>query len=157
MPPQVIIRLARRDEQKALEELQREASLVWEENREALLAHPDAIALPLEHIDAGRAHVAERFGQILGFSVVLSRPDGDAELDGLFVEPAHWRQGIGRHLVQEAGRLAASEGSALLCVVAHPRTLGFYTACGFDLAGEATTRFGPGLIMRKRLAGAVST
>ena len=32
------------------------------------------IALPLEHLDAGHTYVAERSGQILGFSVVLPRP-----------------------------------------------------------------------------------
>lgn len=122
-----------------------------------MLAHPEVIALPFEHIDAGHAHVAERLGLILGFSVALPGPDGNTELDGLFVEPAHWRQGVGRRLVQEAERLAASEGSTSLCVTAHPRTLGFYLTCGFELVGDASTRFGPALIMRKRLAGPVSS
>lgn len=95
MPAEITVRRARRDEQKALEDLQRRASLAWEETREALLAHPEVIALPFEHIDAGHAHVAERLGLILGFSVALPGPDGNTELDGLFVEPAHWRQGVG--------------------------------------------------------------
>jgi hypothetical protein len=44
--------------------------LIWEEDRESLLAHPDAIELPLEQITDGRTVVAERDGELLGFSVV---------------------------------------------------------------------------------------
>src|SRR5258707_3299660 len=102
MTIELTIRIAARDEKKLLEDLQWRASLVWEEYREALLASPNAIELPLEHLDAGHTSVAERSGQILGFSVVLPRP-----VDGLFVEPAIWKHGAGRRLVQQAERLAA--------------------------------------------------
>jgi GNAT superfamily N-acetyltransferase len=151
MHAEINVRRARNDEQKPLEKLQRRASLIWEEYRAALLAHPDAIELPLEQIETGRVFVAERNGEVLGFSVVLARPDGDAELDGLFVEPAIWGRGIGRLLVQEAGRLAASEGAKAFCVTANPRAQGFYAACAFDLVGRKETRFGVGLAMRKGL------
>ena len=39
-----------------------------EADRENLLAHPDAVELPVAHIDAGRVFVAECDGSILGFS-----------------------------------------------------------------------------------------
>src|ERR1700674_2411504 len=87
-------------ERGALEALQWRASLMWEEYRDALLAHPDAIALPVEQI--GRTIVAELENKPLGFAVVLPRRDGDADLDGLFVEPANWRAGIGSRLVRAA-------------------------------------------------------
>jgi GNAT superfamily N-acetyltransferase len=149
VPPEIVVRFARCDEQKSLEDLQRRASLVWEEYREALLAHPDAIELPMEQIEAGRVFVAERQDLVLGFGVVLRRPDGDAELDGLFVAPAYWRQGIGRVLIFEAGRLARSEGAHALFVIANPKAREFYEACGFEMMGEAATRFGPAFTMRK--------
>src|SRR5262245_37736424 len=95
-------RLALPAERRALEELQRRASLMWEEDRDALLANPDAIELPLEQITDGRTVVADNLGAVLGFAVVLKREDGDAELDGLFVEPAQWRHGVGRALVEQA-------------------------------------------------------
>ena len=151
MSTEVVIRLARCDEQKALEDLQRRASFMWEEYREALLANPDAIELPLEQIEAGCAYVAEVGGEAAGFFVVLRRPDGEFDLDGLFVDPAMWRLGIGRLLVREAGRVAGSKGAGLLCVVANPRAQGFYAACDFELTGEEQTRFGVGLSMRKRI------
>jgi GNAT superfamily N-acetyltransferase len=152
MATELTIRVAVRDEKKALEDLQRRASLVWEDYREALLAHPEAMELPLEHLDAGHTVVAERGKQLLGFSVVLPRADGDADLDGLFVEPVFWKHGTGRRLVQEAERLAASRGAEWLYVVGNPKAQGFYQACNFEHIGFEQTRFGPGLTMRKRLS-----
>lgn len=99
------IRPAEPSERDRLEELQRRASLAWEEYRGALLADPDAVDLPIDHLSEGRAFVAELRGEPAGFCVVLPR-DGEAELDGLFVEPAAWRSGIGSRLVREAERAA---------------------------------------------------
>ena len=42
------IRDARPDEAGVLTELQRSASLVWDDTREALLAHPEVIDVPVE-------------------------------------------------------------------------------------------------------------
>jgi GNAT superfamily N-acetyltransferase len=136
-------------EHRALEELQWRASLMWEEYREALLENPDAIELPAEHI--GSTIVAERLGETVGFAVVLPRPDGNAELDGLFVEPSAWRGGIGRRLVAEAQKLASARGAKAIHVIANPRAKGFYVACGFILLGKTSTRFGPGLRMRRAI------
>jgi GNAT superfamily N-acetyltransferase len=151
MSSELTIRVALPSEKKSLEDLQRRASLVWEEYREALLAEPSAIDLPLEHLAAGHTYVAERSGQILGFGVVLPRVDGNAELDGLFVEPAIWKHGTGRRLVQEAERLAVSRGAQWLYVVGNPKAQGFYQACDFEHVGVEQTRFGPGVTMRKCL------
>jgi GNAT superfamily N-acetyltransferase len=144
-------RLAVPAERRALEDLQRRASLVWEEDRDALLANPDAIELPLEQITDGRTIVAENVGGLLGFAVVLRRDDGDAELDGLFVDPTQWRHGIGRELLEQAERIAASEGAASLWVTANTRALEFYGACGFVTVGEVATRFRPAPRMRKTI------
>jgi GNAT superfamily N-acetyltransferase len=144
-------RLAVPAERRALEDLQRRASLVWEDDRDALLANPDAIELPLEQITDGRTIVAENVGELLGFAVVLRRDDGDAELDGLFVDPTQWRHGIGRELLEQAERIATSEGAASLWVTANTRALGFYGACGFVTVGEVATRFRPAPRMRKTI------
>jgi GNAT superfamily N-acetyltransferase len=144
-------RLAVPAERSALEELQRRASLMWEEDRAALLANPDAIELPLEQITGGRTVVAESAGELLGFAVVLPRDDGDAELDGLFVEPTYWRHGIGRALVEQTERIAAADGAASLWVTANTRALGFYDSCGFVTVGEVQTRFRPAPKMRKSI------
>src|ERR1700749_4947480 len=95
----LLIRCADVSEQKELEALQWRASLTNEGDRDALLAHPDAIELPIDQIAAGGVFVSERDGVIVGFAALLPRPDGDVELDALFVDPEARRLGVGRSLV----------------------------------------------------------
>jgi GNAT superfamily N-acetyltransferase len=144
-----LIRCALVSEQKALEDLQTRASLTNAGDREALLAHPDAIEVPREQIAAGSVFVAESKGSIARFAALLHRTDGDAELDALFVEPTMRRFGIARSLVDHRCEVARSEGSAFLHVVGNPHAQDFYLACGFKLTGMAETRFGQGLLMRR--------
>ena len=114
------IRVAQTTERDALEALQRRASLSNPNDREALLAHPDAIALPAEQIVAGQAFVAQRGNAVLGFAALELRADGEMELDGLFVEPSCWREGIGRALVEHCCSFAKSRGATALHVVGNP-------------------------------------
>ena len=146
-----IVRPARASERKVLEALQWRASLENAGDREALLQNPDAIALPLEQIEAGGVLVAEVAGTVTGFAAILPRDDGDSELDALFVEPAAWRRGIGRTLVDHCCAAAATGGSAALHVVGNPHAEAFYLSCGFETLGTTQTRFGIGLLLRKRL------
>ena len=145
------IRPAKPSEHAVLEELQTRASLAYEDYREALLANPDAIQIPLKQITDGLAFVCDQGNEILGFAVALPRDDGDFELDGLFVEPHLWRSGIGTALLHEAERRALLGGAAALHVVANPRAEGFYQVRGFEIRGRQQTRFGPAHLMAKAL------
>jgi GNAT superfamily N-acetyltransferase len=139
-----VIRDAAPSERAALEALQRRASDVWEEYRADLAAHPDAIALAPELVAAGRVRVAvSADGAPVGFSVVLAARDGACELDGLFVEPAAMRGGVGRALVEDAAVRARAEGATRISVIANPRATGFYERVGFVAGEPAETRFGP--------------
>jgi len=153
MAQAIVIRPAAIDERDALEELQRRASLVHDAYRQSLIDHPEAIDLPEEQIRGGCVWVAERDGRRLGFVVVLPRGDGQAELDGLFVEPDAWRQGAGRALVARVMAKARDDGASTLHVAAAPEALDFYRRCGFEQVGEEPTRFGPALLMRAQVPG----
>ena len=137
------IRLARPEERLDLEALQRRASLALPEYREQLEAHLEVIELPAEQIAEGRVLVAELEGRIAGFAAVIA-----GELDGLFVEPDHWKRGVGAALVEAAAHEARMQGLSLT-VTANPTARGFYEKCGFTLEGERETMFGPGLRMSK--------
>src|SRR5512140_2067068 len=151
MDQEVPIRLARRDEHTMLESLQRRASLSNPGDRDALLAHPDAIELPMEQITSGCVFVAERDGVVAGFASVVPRPDGDAELEALFVEPHLWKHGIGRRPVDHVAEVARTRAATSLKVVGNPHAEGFYVSCGFLVTGTVDTRFGVGLDMRRPL------
>lgn len=145
----ISIRPARTDERSALEALQRRSSLAVDAFRDALLAHPDAIDLPQAHVGPGSAIVAEQGGETIGFAIVLPREDGQAELDGLFVEPECWNRGAGRALVEAAGRLAQAWGADWLYVVASSEAVAFYDKARFQQCGMAQTRFAPAAVMRR--------
>ncbi len=146
----MILRDARPVERETLEDLQRRASLMWEDDRPFLLANPEAIELPLSHITEGRVRVAEADGMPAGFAVLVERTDA-ALLEGLFVDPPQWRRGIGRRLVEDAAARAAGAGLGVLEVVASANALGFYQRLGFGICGEAQTQFGPAKRLRRAL------
>src|SRR4051794_33616832 len=143
------IRGALPGERAQLEALQRRASLHNDGDREALLAHPDAIELPVEQIEAGYVRVVERAGALAGFSVLLPADNGACELDGLFVEPEAMRGGLGRALVDDAARAARKRGAASIAVVGNAHALQFYRRVGFEGAEEVATEFGVGYRMHR--------
>lgn len=144
------IRLAHPDDRLNLIELQRRASLVWEDTRQKLLDDPDIVDLDEEMLANNEVFVAEIAGRIVGFATIVAHEGNDAELEGLFVEPALWRKGIGRALVQQVEREAMAWGASRLHVMANQNALGFYTAMGFSKIGERKTQLGPvGLLMAK--------
>jgi GNAT superfamily N-acetyltransferase len=147
----IIIRIAIPSEKTTLEDLQRRASLTNDGDREAMLANPDAIDLPIEQIASGDVFVLELSGRIAGFAALLPRPDGDADLDGLFVEPDLRRRGVGRSLVEHCAQIVIAGGSRALYVIGNPHAEEFYLSCGFSTMGRSETRFGSALLMRKEL------
>jgi GNAT superfamily N-acetyltransferase len=146
------IRNAAPTEAIALEALQRRSSDIWQEFREQLAAHPDAIELPQAFIDNGWVRVAvDAAGTLIGFSVVIPADASPHELDGLFVEPAHMRRGVGRALVEDAAERARSRGAHALEVTAGPAQP-FYERVGFTTIGRVQTRFAPAVRMRRDLS-----
>jgi GNAT superfamily N-acetyltransferase len=140
-------RYAEASEVHELEDLQRRASLVWEEYRADLIAHPEAIAIPADTIEGRSVRVAIGSGRLLGFAVVAPLGNGRSQLDGLFVEPDVMGRGLGRALVADAVTIARHRGVKRLEVTANPRAVGFYEKVGFVADGEVTTQFGPALRM----------
>lgn len=148
MSAPLTFRPATPDDRTELIALQWRSSLGNPRDREALLAHPDAIDLPAEQLTAETTVIAVLNGVAVGFALVLPREDGDAELDGLFVDPPSWKLGIGRALCTQAIALARAMGAPALHVVANPDAVAFYEGIGFEADGETETRFGPAPRMR---------
>jgi ribosomal protein S18 acetylase RimI-like enzyme len=143
------IRMATPAEAAELEALQRRSSDIWEQYREQLANHPDAIKLPQTFIHNGWVRVAVSDGDLpVGFSVVIPTDGETDELDGLFVEPDDLQRGIGRALIEDAVTRAAARGGRRLEVTAGPAQ-GFYQRTGFKVIGTTQTRFGPAVRMRR--------
>jgi GNAT superfamily N-acetyltransferase len=87
--------------------------------------------------------VAEASGVIVGFASVGASRDADAdgELFAIYVDPDHWRTGIGRDLMTAAEQDLRDLGhaEAILWVLAdNPRARKFYERVGWHYDG--TTR-----------------
>jgi GNAT superfamily N-acetyltransferase len=144
---EVEIRWAAPDEYEALLDVMWRASMVWDDDRPHLLAHPEVVTFPFEQIERQRVRVAVIDDVVVGFSAVIPNDDGTLELDGLFVEPDLMRRGVGRLLIDDAVARARRDGMQRLCVIANLNALGFYKKLGFVAAGAAPTDFGPALRM----------
>jgi GNAT superfamily N-acetyltransferase len=88
--------------------------------------------------------VAEEQGHLLG----LVQPEID-EVNGLWVDPAAHRRGIGTLLLGAAEReiVAAGHGRAwLTCSALNPQALGFYAARGYRESGREPLSRADGLV-----------
>ena len=136
------IRFGRLDDHAVLEGIQRRASLAWESDRTALLAHPESIRLAIAQLAADHVRVAEIGDAPVGFSVAIISLTGAMELDGLFVDPSFWHQGVGRALMADAVDLALRKKALAIDVTVNPHARGFYAKCGFTELGTGATEFG---------------
>lgn len=156
MSRHLTIRLAHPDDRLNLIELQRRASLVGETGDvlQQLLDDPGLIDIDEELLANNEVIVAEIGATIVGFASFIAQDGNDAELDGMFVEPTHWRQGIGRALIEAVERELVAWQATRLRVVANPNALAFYKAVGFAIIGEEKTPLGPvAPVMAKTIAG----
>ena len=152
----VEIRLAHPDDRLNLIELQRRASLVGETGDvlQRLLDEPELIDIDEELLANNEVIVAEIGSTIVGFASFIAQDGNDAELDGMFVEPSHWRQRSGRALIEAVERELVAWQATRLRVVANPNALAFYTALGFVVIGEEKTPLGPvAPVMAKAISG----
>jgi ribosomal protein S18 acetylase RimI-like enzyme len=144
----LIIRTAGPEDLVSVQRVFRRSSLSNDDDREALLDHPEHLVLPAEPVFEGRTRVAEQPNRgIVGFATV-ERYSDTAELIDLFVDPDSMRQGVGRALVRDAAVRLANDGITNLDVTANRHAMAFYIAMGFGAIGPTSTPLGSGIRMR---------
>ena len=75
-------------------------------------------------------------GEIVGYFTLRAHDGGAVELEHLFVDPDHFRLGIGRQLLAAAEKAAADAGATGLTIICDPNSTGFYTKHGADIVGK---------------------
>jgi len=132
----------------------REASLANAGDREALLAHPEALTPAADRLLRGGTRVATSAdGTVVGFATTRPTDPGVLELDDLFVDPTAMRTGVARDLLLDIVTGAERAGVSRIEVTANPHALGFYAAIGFVVVARVDTEFGPGQRMHLDVAG----
>ena len=148
------VRDAHAHDEPALARIFREASLSNADDRDALLAHPEALTLSADVLARGRTRVATvADGTVVGFATTRPTNPGVLELDDLFVDPDAMRTGVARQLILRIATEAEREDVARIDVTANPHALGFYEAVGFVVGSRVDTEFGPGERMHLDVAG----
>jgi GNAT superfamily N-acetyltransferase len=145
--PEHRIRAATAHDLDALGSIYRRASLANDDDRDALLAHPEVLVFqPLADFEQ-RTRVAEADGRVVGF-VTTRDAAGCVELEDLFVDPDWMRRGVGRALVADVIQ-SLPVASPPLEVTANPHALAFYRSVGFVDGDPVETQLGTGIRMRR--------
>jgi GNAT superfamily N-acetyltransferase len=139
----VVLRAARGGEAATLSELAVRSKAHWGYSTEFLMACRAELTVDPADIDAGRVIVATRRGSVAGFSNVTGEPPV-ADLDMLFVEPAHIGTGVGAALFDALRATAVAARFTVLRIESDPFALGFYESRGAVQVGEASSASIPG-------------
>jgi GNAT superfamily N-acetyltransferase len=122
----------------------RRASLSIAADRDALLAHPEALIFSDDLLALGRTRVATfADGTVVGFAATRPTDHGVLELDELFVDPDAMRRGVARQLILRIATEAACEDVTRIDTTANFHALAFYNAVGFVAGARVNTEFGP--------------
>ena len=139
-----VIRRARLDECALLSNLAFRSKASWGYSEQFMA---DCLAeLTISEVDI-RTHqffVLESDGVVIGFCALQECGEGEGELADVFVDPAHLREGHGRHLVEHAKDAARACGWQSLLVEADPNAREFYCGCGGAQVGTVASGSIPG-------------
>ena len=96
----------------------------------------DDLTISPDFVAANQVYVAERDNEVLGFYALIIR-QGKAELDHMWVAPAHLGTGVGKELFLHAMQSAARRNFPEVEISSDPNAEGFYLKMGAHRIGEA--------------------
>ncbi|MGH9871534.1 MAG: GNAT family N-acetyltransferase [Pyrinomonadaceae bacterium] len=134
----MIIRPAVRDEAARLSEIAHDAKRYWGYPEHWLEHWQDDLTISPDFITRHEVYVAESAGKALGFYALIIRKD-KAELDHLWVLPAHIGTGVGKQLFLHAMQHAAKENISAVEILSDPNAEGFYRKQGAHRIGEVVS------------------
>ncbi len=132
-----------------LGEIFRRASLSNEQDRAALLDHPEALVFREPSAPSHRQRVAIVESTFLaGFATTIAQSEV-LELVDLFTDPDWLRRGVATALIDDIVAFATANGVPRISVVGNPHALKFYERMGFITECRVTTELGVGLRMHR--------
>ena len=132
------IRRASSDEAAALTQIAHDAKRHWGYPEHWLAHWQDDLTISPDYIARNPVYVAEGEAELLGFYALIIRED-KAELDHLWVTPAHIGTGVGKQLFLHAMQHAAKENIAAVEILSDPNPEGFYRKQGAHRIGETVS------------------
>ena len=134
----MIIRRALTTEAETLTQIAKDAKRYWGYPEHWLNFWQDDLTIRPEFVDDNPVYVAEGEGNLLGFYALILKKE-KAELDHLWVAPAHIGSGVGKALFLHAMQSAARGNVSELEILSDPNAEGFYRKMGAHRIGEAVS------------------
>jgi GNAT superfamily N-acetyltransferase len=131
----MIIRRALTTETEGLTAIAQDAKRYWGYPENWLKAWADDLTIRPDFVENNPVYVAEEEGKVLGFYALILGGD-KAELDHLWVAPAHIGSGVGKELFLHAMQTAAGQQISEVEISSDPHAEGFYQKMGAHRAGE---------------------
>jgi GNAT superfamily N-acetyltransferase len=130
----VSIRPARVEECGQLTAIAHAAKRHWSYPEEWIALWRDDLTWRADRFETEQILVAELAEQVAGFAAIRI-DNGDAELEGLWVDPAWMGRGVGRALLAAVIDAAAAAGAGSIIIVSDPHAVGFYERAGARQTG----------------------
>jgi len=132
------IRKASTEDAATLTRLAHDAKRHWGYPEHWINHWQDDLTISPDFVAANQVYVAEREGEVLGFYALIVRQD-KAELDHLWVAPAHIGTGVGKELFVHAMQSAARRNISEVEIASDPNAEGFYRKMGAHRIGETVS------------------
>jgi N-acetylglutamate synthase-like GNAT family acetyltransferase len=138
MTDNVNIRKATTADAPALTRIAHDAKRHWGYPEHWLEHWQDDLTISPDFVAANQVYVAESEGDLLGFYALIVKQE-KAELDHLWVAPAHIGTGVGKELFIHAMQTAAGQSIDAVEILSDPNAAGFYRKMGAHQIGETTS------------------
>jgi GNAT superfamily N-acetyltransferase len=132
------IRNAIPEDASALTKIAHDAKRHWGYPEHWIAHWQDDLTISPDFVAANQVYVAERDGDLLGFYALVIKHE-KAELDHMWVAPAHIGSGVGKELFLHAMQTAAGQSITAVEILSDPNAAGFYRKMGAHQVGEATS------------------
>jgi N-acetylglutamate synthase-like GNAT family acetyltransferase len=135
MTRNMAIRRAATEDAAALTRIAHEAKRHWGYPEHWIAHWQDDLTISPDFVAANQVYVAESEGDLLGFYALILKNE-KAELDHLWVAPAHTGSGVGKELFIHAMQTAAMKSVDAVEILSDPNAAGFYRKMGAHQMGE---------------------
>jgi N-acetylglutamate synthase-like GNAT family acetyltransferase len=129
------IRKATTEDAAALTTIAHDAKRHWGYPEHWIKHWQDDLTISPDFVAANQVYVAESEGTLLGFYAMIIRKD-KAELEHMWVAPAHIGTGVGKELFIHAMQTAARRDISEVAILSDPNAEGFYRKMGAHSSGE---------------------
>jgi N-acetylglutamate synthase-like GNAT family acetyltransferase len=129
------IRRAQAEDSSTLTKIAQDAKRYWGYPEHWIEHWQDDLTISSDYVGNNQVFLVENNGEIIGFYALIIH-ENKAELDHMWVTPAHIGAGVGKELFIHAMQTASRRNVNEVGISSDPNAAGFYQKMGAHHAGE---------------------